>query len=149
AADKGTLGSFEIIGRLKPGVPPDGAESETSRIFQGLQLSGFPSDVKFGAHVTGLQEQETRRLRAPLFIFFAASGLLLLIACGNVANLLLGQAAHREHEIAVRAALGASRWRIFRQLIMESLGLALAGACIGGVFGLWAIRGLIRLVPEG
>src|SRR5262249_291943 len=103
---------YEVIARIRPGIPLADAERETDRIFHDLRfafLNALPSlDKRHGGRLELRHSVETREVRAPLLILFLSAGMLLLIACGNVANLLLGEARGREHEIAVRSALGAT-----------------------------------------
>src|SRR5262245_5175372 len=144
---------LEIIGRLRRGIPLADAERETDRIFRGLRfafLNSLPSlDKRHGAHLEPRHAVETGAAKTPLIMMFLASGLLLLIACGNVANLLLGEARGREHEIVMRSALGASRVRVIRQLIFESLLFSTMGGILGFGIAWLAIRGILGLAPAG
>jgi predicted permease len=109
----------------------------------------YPKDYpkQFDVQVVSLAETVVGGFRTTLFIVQAAVGLLLLIGCGNVANLLLARAAVREKEFAIRAALGASRWRLTRQLLLESLMLALAGGALGAFLAWGGLKALVAAVP--
>jgi putative ABC transport system permease protein len=147
ARDVRTAGS--VIARLKPGVTIEQARGEMNRIAQQL-LQEHPT-ANAGADtitVASLQDNITRNVGTALKILFGAVGLVLLIACANVANLLLARAATRRKEFAVRAALGASRGRIIRQLLVESLLLALSGGVLGLFFASWAMAALQKVAHE-
>jgi predicted permease len=138
-----------VIARLKPGVTIDQARAEMNRISQQL-IQEYPVH-NAGANavtVVSLQDNITRNVGTALKILFGAVGLVLLIACANVANLLLARGASRRKEFAVRAALGASRLRIVRQLLMESLLLAFAGGALGLVVATWAMSLLSKVAHE-
>lgn len=138
-----------VIARLKPGVTIDQARDEMNRISQQL-LQEHPV-ANAGANsvtVVSLQDNITRNVGTALKILFGAVGLVLLIACANVANLLLARGASRRKEFAVRAALGASRRRIVRQLLMESLLLAGGGGALGLVVASWAMSFLSKVAHE-
>jgi predicted permease len=145
------------IGRLKPGISPAEAEAETTAIlwntakqnpsFVGSQ-SVPPPDADLKTMVTPLKDVITGDSEKPLTILLCASGLLLLIGCANVANLLLAKGAMRTREIAVRMALGASPQRIVRQLLTESLLLALIGGASGAMLAWWGVRLVGRLGIE-
>jgi putative ABC transport system permease protein len=138
-----------VIARLKSGVTIDQARDEMNRISQQL-LREHPV-ANGGANVVNvvsLQDSITKKVSTALKILFAAVGLVLLIACANVANLLLARAAARRKEFAVRAALGASRFRLVRQMMIESLLLSIAGGVLGFFFASWTVVLLSRIAHE-
>jgi putative ABC transport system permease protein len=139
---------LNAVGQLKPGVTAAQAEAQLAGIASQLEQR-YPNDNHgFSVSVTPLLERLTGKISRSLWVIFAAVGLVLLIACVNVAGLLLARALNRRREIAVRAALGASRFRVFRQLLTESVLLALAGGGAGLLLASFGTRALIALTPE-
>ena len=139
---------WRVIGRLKPNATREQAQSEADVIGAGL-AARFPDINKdMGIVVRPLLESLVGNLRPPLLLLLAAVGFVLLIACVNVANLLLERAISRQREIRVRLAIGAGRWRITRQLLTESVLLAGLGGVAGTVLAVWGTDVIIALSPE-
>ena len=137
-----------LLGRLKPGVTQAQAEADLRPIIEELRRrypSDFPEQWRVG--ILSFKETFPSGIRQAVWVLFGAVGVLLLIACANVSNLLLAKASARQQEMTIRAALGASRARIVRQLLTESLVLAGAGCALGVVLALAALRGIIAIVP--
>ena len=138
---------FSAIARLKPGVSEAQEQGKLEALGAGLWPRYRPGDQGWSIRTATFREAMTEGTSAPLLILLATVGLVLLIACANVANLLLARATTRAKEFAIRAALGASRERILRQLLTESAVLGLGGAALGIGLAYWGVRGLSGLLP--
>jgi predicted permease len=139
--------SFDVVGRLNVSALAIQADSELSTIAAALEKQYPGTNTKIGFHVTPLLDEIVGDSRETLFVLSASVGFLLLLACANVANLLLVRATTRGGEIAIRAALGASRGRIARQLVTESVLQALAGGALGVLLSYWGTALLLRVAP--
>jgi predicted permease len=145
-----TSHNYNAVGRLRDGVTVEQANRDISAIARRIHdTSSEQGDylLKDGI-VVPLQDSITGKARSPLLVLLGAVGLLLLVACANVANLLLAQASVRERELAIRSALGAARGRLIRQFLTEAFLLSLAGGGLGVLGAFWGVAGLVALAPQ-
>lgn len=145
AGARGSL-SYSVIGRLRDGVDPLLARQQMDQVARQL-AEEYPATNSGGIFVEPLHDTVVGDLRSPLLLLLGSVGLVLLIGCANVANLLLARGAVRQKEFALRAALGAGGWRLSRQMLTESVVLALAGGAIGSLLAVWAVAALVEVAP--
>jgi len=143
---------LHVVGRLKSGVAPGQANSDVER-FAAQLAKEYPNfyghgDIGWSMYVVPVKEQLVGKVRPALLVLLAAVAFVLLIACVNVANLLLAQASAREKELSIRAAMGAGRGRLVRQLLTESLVLAISGGALGLLIAYWGVDALRTLIPD-
>lgn len=139
--------AFNSIGRLKPGVTLAQAQDELKRLNEQETIKYPDSHKFFGVLVEPMEDPSAAQLRGILLVLSGAVGLVLLIACANIVNLLLVRNSGRAREVALRTALGASPWQLSRQLLTESLLLAVAGGAVGLLLAIAGLRALIAFVP--
>ena len=136
-------------GRLKPGVAVEAAQKQMSAIQARVAEQNPETTAKIGVNLTPLLENQVGEYRTSLTMLLCAVGLVLLIACANLANLLAARGAARAREFAVRLAIGATRWQMIRQLLVESLVLAIVGGAVGMCLAAWGRDLLVALAPAG
>ncbi|MGE0104156.1 MAG: ABC transporter permease [Blastocatellales bacterium] len=140
---------LRVLGRLKQGVTIDAARNEMTSLARRLEKEFPDSNSGVGASLVPLQEFLIGDVKKPMLIMFGSILLVLLIACANVANLMLARSAARSRELAIRSSLGAGRWRIVRQLLIETMTLALIGGILGVLFSVWLVDLMLALSPDG
>ena len=144
-----TFSLIEVVGRLKPGVNLQGAQNDLSLIAQRASEQGKDPLPLAAIAVAPLQRQLVAGVRLTVLVLWGAVGLVMLLACVNVASLMISRTLARQREMAVRAAVGAQRWLLIRQLLTESIMIGLAGGTLGLLIAIWGTRAISSLVPAG
>jgi len=142
--------NFNLIGRLRPGVGLEQAQANMAAIAARIERQYpdiYQGNIRITATAVGLTQKTTQNVRLMMLMLFGAVGLVLLIACANIANLQLARATARRKEIAIRSALGAGGWRIARQALTESLLLAFIGGVVGLLLAVWAVDLIVKFGP--
>jgi putative ABC transport system permease protein len=143
--------NFNLVGRLRPGVELEQAKANMADIAARIERQYpdiYQGNTRIAATAVGLTQKTTQNVRLMMLMLFGAVGLVLLIACANIANLQLARASARRKEIAIRNALGASGWRIARQALTESLLLAFIGGMVGLLVAVWSLDLIVKFGPE-
>jgi putative ABC transport system permease protein len=140
--------ALRLVGRLKPHVSIADAQRELSVVYASMAQAYPATNQGLGVKVESLRDTVIGDARTPLLVLLGAVGFVLLIACANVANLLVARAVSRQKELAIRIALGAGRARVLRQVLIESCLLGLAGGTVGLVLAAWTVDGLVSMFPQ-
>jgi putative ABC transport system permease protein len=145
---------LDVVARMKPGVTLESAQADLARVVEDMRKAhpnNYGKDINsgFSATMMSMEEQTVGGVRSTLWVLLGAVGFVLLIACTNVANLLLARAAARGREISIRAALGAGRRRLLTQFLTESLVLALVGGALGLLLAMWGTDALLAVIGDG
>ena len=140
--------NYRVVGLLKPGVSIQEAQTQLTAVGDRLSKEYPDSNATKNVAVTGMKDRLVRDVRTTLYLLLGAVAMVLLISCANMANLLLAKATSRTREIAIRAAVGAGRGRIIRQLITESLVLALVAGIAGFILAIWGAQALVAMAPS-
>ena len=147
--NRNTVNFLTLVGRTRPGIPSERAEAEMTALARKLREQyPVPNARKMGVKLTPMRDQITRGYRRALWVLLGAVGFVLLIGCANLANLNLVRATRRRREMSIRSALGATRWQIIRELLLESVLLAATGGMSGALLAPIGIRGLLALSPS-
>ncbi|HEV2833724.1 MAG TPA: ABC transporter permease, partial [Pyrinomonadaceae bacterium] len=139
----------DVVGRLRPGSSMQGAQAELTVIARNAAKQVKEPSPVSPVEVAPLQQQLAAGVRVTILILWGAVGLVMLLACVNVAGLMISRTLARQREMAVRAAVGARRWQLIRQLLIESVVLGLAGGAMGLLIAIWSTRAIGSLAPEG